>query len=145
MLRAMAPQRRLEVACKLTKTTRELAVAGIRQRHPDADEDEVRRRLLGSRGGAHPWEGREQWVHGVNWRQHSETAGRGGVGRVKRLNAQQTVAALTVGAHRAGEPEPGLQIVRCPHHRLGEQPACGGCVAGPQRDDTILSSGARWR
>lgn len=46
LLRALPPERRLETAMKLSRAVRELAIAGIRQRHPDADEHEVRVRLV---------------------------------------------------------------------------------------------------
>jgi hypothetical protein len=42
LLRSMPPERRLEVAMGLTQTVRELALAGIRGRHPQADEHEMR-------------------------------------------------------------------------------------------------------
>jgi hypothetical protein len=45
LLRALSPERRLEAAMKLSRAVRELAVAGIRQRHPAAGEQEVRVRL----------------------------------------------------------------------------------------------------
>jgi hypothetical protein len=45
ILRAQAPHERLAQALSLTRTVRELAVTGIRQRHPAASEDEVRVRL----------------------------------------------------------------------------------------------------
>jgi DNA-binding HxlR family transcriptional regulator len=45
LLRALPPERRLETAMKLSRAVRELAISGIRQRHPDADEREVRVRL----------------------------------------------------------------------------------------------------
>jgi hypothetical protein len=45
LLRSMPPERRLEVAMGLTQTVRELALAGIRGRHPQADEHEMRVRL----------------------------------------------------------------------------------------------------
>jgi DNA-binding HxlR family transcriptional regulator len=45
LLRALPPERRLENAMKLSRAVRELAVAGIRQRHPEASEQEVRVRL----------------------------------------------------------------------------------------------------
>lgn len=45
LLRAMPPERRLEVAMGLTQTVRELALAGIRQRNPQADEHELQVRL----------------------------------------------------------------------------------------------------
>ncbi|MEP7125014.1 MAG: hypothetical protein ABJE95_29055 [Byssovorax sp.] len=45
LLRALTPERRLEAAMKLSRGVRALAVAGIRERHPAASEDEVRTRL----------------------------------------------------------------------------------------------------
>jgi hypothetical protein len=45
LLRTMPPERRLEVAMGLTQTVRELALTGIRDRHPQADEHEMRVRL----------------------------------------------------------------------------------------------------
>jgi hypothetical protein len=46
LLRAKAPHERLGQAASLTRVTRELAVAGIRLRHPHASDDEVRVRLV---------------------------------------------------------------------------------------------------
>jgi hypothetical protein len=45
LLRAQAPHQRLAQAVSLTRMVRELAIAGIRQRHPAASDDEVRARL----------------------------------------------------------------------------------------------------
>jgi hypothetical protein len=45
LLRAQAPRERLEQANALTTAVRELAVAGLRTRHPDASADELRVRL----------------------------------------------------------------------------------------------------
>ena len=45
LLRARAPHQRLAQAIALTRMVRQLAEAGIRQRHPDARDDEVRVRL----------------------------------------------------------------------------------------------------
>ncbi len=45
LLRAQAPHQRLAQAMALTDAVRTLAVAGIRQRHPAASEDEIRVRL----------------------------------------------------------------------------------------------------
>jgi hypothetical protein len=45
-LRGQAPHERLAQATALTRAVRELAVAGIRQRHPNASETEVRIRLV---------------------------------------------------------------------------------------------------
>jgi hypothetical protein len=48
LLRAQAPQERLEQANALSKAVRELAVAGLRTRHPDATPEEIRVRLTSS-------------------------------------------------------------------------------------------------
>lgn len=45
-LRATPPTRRLEIAAGLTVATRTLAIAGLRRRHPLADDAELRRRLV---------------------------------------------------------------------------------------------------
>ncbi len=45
LLRALAPERRLEAAMGLSRSVRALAEAGIRERHPDATDEEVRTRL----------------------------------------------------------------------------------------------------
>lgn len=45
LLRKMPPERRLEAAMRLSRATRELALAGLRSRHPAADEQELRIRL----------------------------------------------------------------------------------------------------
>jgi len=45
LLRAQTPAARLAQAGALTRAVRELAVAGIRQRHPGASDAEVRVRL----------------------------------------------------------------------------------------------------
>ena len=45
LLRARLPHERLEAAMALSRAVRELAEAGIRQRHPEADVAEVRVRL----------------------------------------------------------------------------------------------------
>jgi hypothetical protein len=41
----MPPERRLEAAMRLSRGVRELALAGIRERHPRATEEELRVRL----------------------------------------------------------------------------------------------------
>lgn len=46
LLRAMTPGERMLRAASLSQTVRLLALAGLRQRHPLADEDELRRRLV---------------------------------------------------------------------------------------------------
>src|SRR5262245_23400154 len=45
LLRRMPPERRLEAAMRLSAAVRELALASIRQRHPQADAEELRVRL----------------------------------------------------------------------------------------------------
>jgi hypothetical protein len=45
LLRRMPPERRLEAAMRLSQAVRELALAGIRSRHPEAGEHELRIRL----------------------------------------------------------------------------------------------------
>jgi hypothetical protein len=45
LLRAMPPERRLEAAMGLSQDVREMALAGLRLRHPEADEQELRVRL----------------------------------------------------------------------------------------------------
>jgi hypothetical protein len=45
LLRAQKPHERLAQSVALTAMVRQLAVAGIRQRHPAATEDEIRVRL----------------------------------------------------------------------------------------------------
>ncbi len=45
LLRAQAPHQRLEQTNALIAAVRELAIAGIRARHPDASPQEVRMRL----------------------------------------------------------------------------------------------------
>lgn len=46
LLRALPPERRLEAAMKLSRAVRELAMAGIRDRHPGADARELTARLV---------------------------------------------------------------------------------------------------
>ena len=45
LLRSRVPHERLAQAMSLTRMVRDLAVAGIRRRHPDASDAEVRVRL----------------------------------------------------------------------------------------------------
>jgi hypothetical protein len=47
MLREMPPWRKLEMVAQLNQAGRELALAGLHARHPNATEDELRRRLAG--------------------------------------------------------------------------------------------------
>jgi hypothetical protein len=46
LLRALTPAQRLARAADLSDSVRELAEAGIRQRHPGASDEEVRVRLV---------------------------------------------------------------------------------------------------
>ena len=45
LLAALPPERRLEAAMSLSRAVRSLAEAGIRERHPNASDAEVRVRL----------------------------------------------------------------------------------------------------
>ena len=45
MLRDMPPWRKLEMVAQLNQTARDLALAGLRERHPHAAPEELRRRL----------------------------------------------------------------------------------------------------
>ena len=45
-LRAVGPQRRLEMARDASRAIRQLAWNGLRLRHPQADESELRRRYV---------------------------------------------------------------------------------------------------
>ena len=47
MLRQATPARKLEMVGQLNATVRTFAQAGLRQRHPQADEAELRCRLAG--------------------------------------------------------------------------------------------------
>lgn len=40
--RRMSPERRFELACAMSNSLRELAACGVRHRHPDYTEDQVR-------------------------------------------------------------------------------------------------------
>ncbi len=42
--RQTPPWRKLEMVAQMNETVRLLALSGLRQRHPDADEDEIGRR-----------------------------------------------------------------------------------------------------
>jgi hypothetical protein len=42
IFRKMAPERRLQLAIELTQTSRKLLATGVRQRHPEYDEAQVR-------------------------------------------------------------------------------------------------------
>ena len=45
LLRETPPWRKMEMLVSLNASARELALAGLRRLHPDAGEDELRRRL----------------------------------------------------------------------------------------------------
>lgn len=45
LLRAASPTRRLQLALSLSQTTRDLALAALRRRHPDFSEREIRLRF----------------------------------------------------------------------------------------------------
>lgn len=45
LLARMTPAQRLEMASSLSLSVRTLALAGLRKRHPGANEEELRRRL----------------------------------------------------------------------------------------------------
>ena len=45
ILRRMSPEAKLRQACALTRMVRELARAGLRRRHPEATEEELRKRF----------------------------------------------------------------------------------------------------
>jgi hypothetical protein len=45
LLREMSPSRKIEMVCELNGMVRRLAIAGLRERHPGADKEEIRRRL----------------------------------------------------------------------------------------------------
>jgi hypothetical protein len=44
--RRLSPERKVEIAAALSEAVRELATEGIRQRHPEYDEQGVRRALI---------------------------------------------------------------------------------------------------
>ncbi len=46
ILRRLSPDRRLEMACRMTDSLRQVVEAGIRRRHPDYDERQVRLALI---------------------------------------------------------------------------------------------------
>lgn len=46
IFRKMPPWRKMQLIDEAIKTSYALAQAGLRHRHPDADEDEIRRRLF---------------------------------------------------------------------------------------------------
>ena len=52
LLREMTAEERLLRACRLSRLAKEFALAGIRLRHPNATEDEVRLRLAALMLGA---------------------------------------------------------------------------------------------
>lgn len=50
--RRMAPHQKAEIAVRLSEAVRELAAGGIRQRHPEYDERDVRKALIALLYGA---------------------------------------------------------------------------------------------
>lgn len=48
-LAAMEPEQRLQMVARLSRQAQELALAGLRMRHPDATETELRLRLAATR------------------------------------------------------------------------------------------------
>jgi len=56
LYRLAGPQRRVEIAAELSDAVRELARAGVRLRHPEFSDDQVRRELLRIFYGAGPWD-----------------------------------------------------------------------------------------
>jgi hypothetical protein len=61
MLREAPPWRKAAMVDSLTRTCQELAAAGIRMRHPEATEKEIRLRL------AALWLDRELMIRMFNW------------------------------------------------------------------------------
>jgi len=49
VLRRMTPERRLRKAAELSELTKEFALAGLRARHPDWSERELRREMAAMR------------------------------------------------------------------------------------------------
>ena len=47
LLRQASPARKMDMLAQLNASARALALCGLRMRHPQADEDELRRRLAG--------------------------------------------------------------------------------------------------
>lgn len=47
LLRKLSPEERLTQALDLTDTVRQLVMSDLRHRHPEASEDEIRRRFIG--------------------------------------------------------------------------------------------------
>lgn len=56
LYRLAGPQRRVEIAAELSDAIRELARSGVRLRHPEFRDDDVRRELLRIFYGAGPWD-----------------------------------------------------------------------------------------
>ena len=46
LMRRLSPEQRLSMAFALTDTTRQLVLAGVRHRFPQADAEELRRRFI---------------------------------------------------------------------------------------------------
>lgn len=45
LLRGASPRRKLEMVAEMNETVEMLAMSGLRKRHPDAGEEELRRRM----------------------------------------------------------------------------------------------------
>lgn len=45
LIRQATPARKLEIVGNMNKLLRELAISGLRSRHPDASDEEIHRRL----------------------------------------------------------------------------------------------------
>jgi hypothetical protein len=55
ILRKMTPEQRMMRAFRLTDTMRDVAMSGIRQRHPEYDDSQVRMALLGITMSKEQW------------------------------------------------------------------------------------------
>lgn len=64
LLRRASPTERLERACSLSNGVRRLAIAAIRRRHPEFDEDEVRIKFIELTYGKELAEGVRLWRQG---------------------------------------------------------------------------------
>lgn len=62
LLRARSPRERLAQSARLTLAVRELAMAGLRLRHPGASDEELRVRLVVRLYGR---EAAKRWLSGV--------------------------------------------------------------------------------
>jgi hypothetical protein len=46
ILRRLSPDRRLEIACRMTDALREIVAAGVRSRHPEYTEQQVKMGMI---------------------------------------------------------------------------------------------------